>query len=77
MNAASGGSVTKNGTWTGTGSVGGVAGYFRVLDSGGSTCHMQGTVGQGSGDLSLDNTTIANGQAITVNTFTISAGNAE
>jgi hypothetical protein len=37
---------------------------------------MQGSVGQGTGDLSLDNTTISNGQTITINTFTLTDGNA-
>lgn len=76
MNAASSGQKTKLGTWSGTGSAGGTAASFRIKDSGDATCHLQGTVGQGSGDLSLDNTNIANGQTVTVNTFTITAGNA-
>lgn len=74
-NAASG-AKSKSGTWSGTGSAGGTAGYFRIYDSTGTTCHFQGSVGQGSGDLSLDNTVIANGQAITISTFTINAANA-
>jgi hypothetical protein len=36
---------------------------------------MQGTVGQGSGDLSLDNTVVADGQTITVTAFTITDAN--
>lgn len=76
MNAASSGTKTKLGTWSGTGITGGTAGYFRITDSTGTTTHMQGTVGQGSGDLSLDNTVIATSQTVTVNTFTITAGNA-
>ncbi len=76
LNAASSGQVTKAGTWTGTASAGGTAGYYRIYDSGGTTCHEQGTVGQGSGDLSLDNAVIANGQTITINTWTRTEGNA-
>jgi hypothetical protein len=34
---------------------------------------MQGSVGQGSGDLSLDNTTITASQTITISTFTLTA----
>lgn len=82
MNAAASGSKTKLGTWSGTGAAGAGsgtnAGYFRVVDSTGTTCHVQGTVtvtGSG-GDMTLDNTSIANGQSVTVNTFTINAGNA-
>lgn len=79
MAAASGGSVAKNGTWQDTSADGtGTAGHFRIKDSGGTTCHIQGTVTAtgGGGDLTLDNTSIASGQSVTVSTFSISAGNA-
>src|SRR5437868_1871812 len=49
-NAASG-SKSKSGTWSVAAVASGTAGYFRIYDSGGTTCLMQGTVGQGSGDL--------------------------
>jgi hypothetical protein len=62
--------------WTGTCSNPGVAASFRIKDNGASACHIQGTVGQGSGDLSLDNTNISVGQTITISTFQITAGNA-
>ena len=79
FNAASSGSMTKLGTWSGTAAAGAVAGHFRIYASqatmDGSTCFMQGSIGQGSGDLSLDNTTIANGQTVTINTFTINDNN--
>ncbi len=75
MAAASSGSKAKNGTWEDTSADDtGTAAHFRIHQ--GTTCHMQGTVGQGSGDLSLDNTSIASGQQVTITTFTISAGNA-
>ena len=74
-NAASG-AKAKSGTWSGTGLATGTAGYYRICDSTGTTCHEQGTVGMGSGDLSLDNTSIATGQTVTINTFSDTAGNA-
>lgn len=75
--AASGGAKAKSGTWSGTGSGGGgTVGHFRIYASDGTTCKMQGTVGQGSGDLSLDNTVVADGQAITVTSFSLTDGNA-
>lgn len=76
MAAAASGAKAKTGTWQGTASAGGTAAHFRIKDSAGTTTHMQGSVGQGSGDLSLDNTVIANGQQITINTFTLTDGNA-
>lgn len=72
----SGGAASKSGTWTGTASGSGVAGYYRLYDSTGTTCHEQGTVGLGSGDLSLDNTNIASGQPVTISTWTRTDGNA-
>jgi hypothetical protein len=81
MNNAAAGSKTKLGTWSATGQAGAGsgtnAGYFRIVDSAGTTCHVQGTVTAtgGGGDMTLDNTSIASGQSVTVNTFTINAGN--
>lgn len=76
--AASAGSKAKTGTWSGTGAAAGSAAHFRIVDSAGTTCHMQGTVTAtgGGGDLTLDNVSIAIGQVVTVSTFTISRGNA-
>lgn len=74
-NAASG-QKAKSGAWSGPASAAGTAGYFRIYDSAGTTCHMQGTVGQGTGDMSLDNTNIANGQTVTINSFTLTDANA-
>lgn len=82
MNAASSGSKTKLGTWSGTGAAGAgsgtAAGHFRIKDSAGTTCHVQGTITitGGGGDMTLDNTSIAQNQSVVVNTFTLNAGNA-
>ena len=76
LQAASGGIKLLNGSWTTTAAAAGVAGYYRVWDNAVTTCHEQGTVGQGTGDLSLDNTTLAAGQTVTINQFTKSDGNA-
>ena len=78
MANASGGSKGLAGSWTGTGSAAGTAGYFRIKDSTNTTCHMQGTVTLtgGGGDMTMDNTNIASGQSITVNSFNLTAGNA-
>lgn len=77
MAAASGGAKAKSGTWSGTASAAGTAGYFRILDSAGTTCHVQGTVTAtgGGGDMTLDNAVLANGQTVTINTFTVTGGN--
>jgi hypothetical protein len=82
MNAASAGAKTLLGTWSGTGDAGAgsgtAAGYFRVLDSSGVTTHLQGTVTVtgGGGDLTVDNTSIASAQLISISAFTITALNA-
>jgi hypothetical protein len=56
----------------------GTAGHFRIYASDGTTCHLQGTItmtGEG-GDMTLDNTSIAVGQSITITSFTLTDGNA-
>lgn len=79
MAAASGGSKVKSGTWQDSAAdATGTAGHFRLYDSGGSTCHLQGTITitGGGGDMTLDNTSLATGQTFTVTNFTINEGNA-
>lgn len=75
MNAAAAGVKTKLGTWSGTGSGTGTAGYFRIVDNAGTTAHVQGTAGMSGTDMILDNSSIAPTQAVTVNTFQITAAN--
>lgn len=80
MAAASGGAKAKAGTWTtgvGGAANGGTAGYFRILNSAGSTTHIQGTVTAtgGGGDMTLDSTTITAGQSVTINTFVLTDAN--
>ena len=78
MAVASGGSKAKSGTWSGVGVAAGSAGHWRLKNSAGSTTHAQGTCTAtgGGGDMTLDNVSIAVDQAVSVNTFTLSAGNA-
>jgi hypothetical protein len=76
MGAASAGAKSKAGTWTGTAVATGTAAHFRIVDNAGTTCHMQGTVAASGADMNLDNISIASGQTVTVNTFTLTAANA-
>lgn len=77
-NAASGSKSLNNTPISGTGLAGGTAGYFRIVDSTGTTCHLQGTITAtgGGGDMTIDNTSIANGQTVNVNSFSLTDGNA-
>ena len=75
-NAASSGASTLAGTWTGTATGTGTAAHFRLKDSAGTTTHMQGSVGQCTGDLSLDNTSIVSGQTVNITAWTTTDGNA-
>lgn len=78
MAAASSGSKAKSGTWEDTSAdATGTAAHWRLYASDGTTCHMQGTVTAtgGGGDLTVDNTSFASGQAFTVTAFTITAAN--
>jgi len=78
MGAAASGVKAKAGTWSGTGAAAGTAGYFRIVDTAGTTTHAQGTatITAGGGDMILDNTSIAVSQVVTVNSFSLTTGNA-
>jgi hypothetical protein len=77
MANASTGTKAKQGTWQdASANAAGTAQHFRLYDAAGTVCGLQGSVGQGTGDLSLDNTNIAAGQQVTINTFTLTDGNA-
>lgn len=79
MAAASGGAKAKSGTWQdASADASGTAAHFRLYASDGTTCHMQGTVTAtgGGGDMTLDNVVLASGQVFTINSFTLTEGNA-
>jgi hypothetical protein len=79
MAAAATGSKAKSGTWQDTAAdATGTAGHYRIYASDGTTAHMQGTVTAtgGGGDLTVDNTSIAVGQTVTVTGFTLTDANA-
>lgn len=78
MNAASSGSKTLAGSWTVSASGTGTAGHYRLVDSAGTTCHEQGSITAtgGGGDMTVDNTSIASGQTVTVTSKTLTDGNA-
>lgn len=56
----------------------GQAGHFRLKNSAGTVCHMQGTITDtnGNGDMKVDNITFAAGQQFTIVDFQITTGNA-
>ena len=78
LGASAAGVKSKAGVWSGTVDAPGTAAHFRIKDLADTNCHMQGSVTatSGGGDMELDNVVLASGQTLTVNTFTITAGNA-
>lgn len=77
--AASAGSKALSGTWQdASADAAGTAAHFRIYDSTGTTCHIQGTVtiSGGGGDMTLDNNVLAAGQQVTITAFTLSIGGA-
>lgn len=76
MNAASSGTKTLLGSWTVACSVSGTAGYYRITDNAGTTCHEQGSVGTSGTDIVLDNNVMTATQNVTITAKTITAGNA-
>jgi len=74
LDAAASGSKAKSASaWTATATGAGTAGHFRIYT--GAICKIQGTCGLASGDMALDNTAIAIGQAVTVTAFTLTDAN--
>jgi hypothetical protein len=63
------GAVTLNGTWSVSASGTGTAGHYRLTNS---TDIEEGTITAtgGGGDLTLDNTSIASGQTVTITSWT-------
>lgn len=79
MAAASSGTKALLGTWQdASANASGTAAHFRIKDSGGSNCHVQGTVTAtgGGGDIEVQNTAFSAGQQITITAFTLTDGNA-
>ena len=76
MNAASANSKTLLGTWQDTSAdASGTAAHFRIHDSTGTTCHIQGTVGTSGCDMNLDSVSFTAGQSFTITSFTLAAAN--
>lgn len=76
MANASGGSKSKQGTWSDTSADGtGTAAHYRIYAADGTTCHAQGTVTAtgGGGDMTVDNTNFAAGQSFTIDSYTLIA----
>ena len=79
MAAAASGSKSKLGTWEDiSANATGTAGYFRIYDTAGTTCGLQGTVTAtgGGGDMEVNNTSFATAQDFVVTSFTLTDANA-
>lgn len=75
--AASGGVKTLLGTWQdAAANNNGTATYFRIYNSGVTTCHIQGSVGTIGTDMIVDSVTFSVGQPFTITAFTTTEGNA-
>lgn len=79
MAAAASGSKALLGTWQDlSADAAGTVGHFRIYESTGTTCHLQGTVTitGGGGDMTLDNNVVAITQQVTITSFTLTDANA-
>jgi len=77
--APSSGVASMLGTWEDTSAdATGTAGYFRILESTGTTAYIEGTITAtgGGGDLELVSVSITSGQPVSITAFTLTAGNA-
>jgi hypothetical protein len=77
LNDAANGAKTLKGTWSGSGSAAGNVASYRIKDSSGTTCHIQGSVTAtgGGGDMTIDNVNLAIGQTVNVTGYTITDAN--
>lgn len=72
MAAASAGSKSfSNLPLVTTAITGGTASYFRLVDTPGTTCHYQGTVGTSGADFTLNSVTFNSGQAFNVTLWSL------
>jgi hypothetical protein len=53
----------------------GLAAHFRIHNTAGTVCELQGSVGQGVGDLQLDNANLVAGQTVSITAFTLTDNN--
>jgi hypothetical protein len=54
----------------------GTVGHFRIYNTAGSTCHLQGTAGTSGTDMIVDTAAPTAGQSFTVSSFTLTDANA-
>lgn len=73
LSAAASGTKSLVGTWQANSVAAGTVAHYRIKDSAGTTCHEQGTVTAtgGGGDMTVDNTSIASGQQVTVTAYAL------
>lgn len=79
MSNAASGSKSMTGTWaTLSADETGTAGYFRIYDNSEITCGIQGSISAtgGSGDMTIDNINIVQGQDVAIKSFVLTDGNA-
>lgn len=79
MANASAGAKALAGTWQDLAAdASGTAGHFRIYDSAGTVCHIQGTVSisGGGGDMIVTNTTFVATERFDITSFTINEHNA-
>lgn len=75
--AASGGVLTLNAiTQDSSADATGTATWFRIVQSGGSTFVLDGSVGTSGADLNLNSTSIVAGGTVSISSFTVTAPNA-
>lgn len=71
----SNGTITLSSVTNGTAVATGTGQFFRIVKSDGTTVVMDGSVGTSSADMILNNTSIANGQTVSISSGTIIRAN--
>lgn len=76
MANASAGVKGLSGSWSVAVTTAGTAGHYRIVDSTGTTCHEQGTIGTSGQDMNMTSVALTVGQVAVVTSKNITAGNA-
>lgn len=77
LSNAANGVKTLLGTWQDTAAdASGTAGHWEIMDSTGTTCHVQGSVGTSGAELNLLSLSLVAGQPVNITSWTLTEGNA-
>jgi hypothetical protein len=76
LGRAGAGQILNGYEWVGKAMTDGKIGHFRIKNNGKTVTHLQGTVSEAGGDMTIEDAHVLKGETFRVKTFGIQAGNA-